>query len=134
METNANPNERQVGGSHYKPHTERQHWDVMDDYQFRYLEGCASKYLMRFRDKGKPRQDLEKAQHYVEKLLYNHINKGREPSGRIPLLILDEFLTEHDVHGVQRSALYSLLHWRSAGDLANVLNHIETLKNGHPEE
>ena len=34
-----------------------------------YLEGCAKKYLHRFKYKGKAKQDLQKAQWYLNKLV-----------------------------------------------------------------
>ena len=34
-----------------------------------YLEGCSKKYLHRWRYKGKPLQDLEKAQWYLNRLV-----------------------------------------------------------------
>lgn len=34
-----------------------------------YLEGCAKKYLHRFRYKGKAKEDLKKAQWYLNKLI-----------------------------------------------------------------
>ena len=61
------PNEVQVGGTHYK--TAYQHWDFMADITRspEYYVGCATKYLVRWRGKN-GLQDLEKAVHYIEKL------------------------------------------------------------------
>ena len=127
METN-DPNSRMVGGDHY--HTgdlKTQHWDMVDDHNIGYLEANASKYLMRYRHKN-GLQDLEKAQHYSEKILHNHFHKDRMPRCSIPTLVLDQILVEHDIHGVQRRALEDLLSWRTAGDLSHVINDIEILK------
>ena len=63
----------QVGGSHYDrkaaicPHCGEaiQHWDLMASEP--YLEGYASKYLMRWREKGGI-QDLDKAISIIEKI------------------------------------------------------------------
>lgn len=71
----SNVNDRQVGGSHYKdcvgpcPHCgkEIQHWDLFG--LLPYLVGCATKYILRHRAKGKGREDLEKAKHYIDKIL-----------------------------------------------------------------
>lgn len=64
-------NDRQVDGDHYKKHgkTGEQHWDR----QYRifgpgYFIGCATKYVERYRDKNGLR-DLEKAKHFIEKLI-----------------------------------------------------------------
>ena len=58
-------NEMQVGGDHYR--SSLQHWDVVTLYNVPYLEGCASKYVSRWRKKN-GLQDLEKALHFVTKL------------------------------------------------------------------
>jgi hypothetical protein len=71
---NAVVNDHQVGGTHYRdtsgvcPHCggEVQHWDMYGAMP--YLEGCITKYVTRWRSKG-GLQDLEKAQHYLEKLI-----------------------------------------------------------------
>src|SRR6266576_2674736 len=57
------PNDRQVGGDHYKTKSGIQHWDLFGPD---YLIGYATKY-MRWWKKGGV-QDLEKAIHVVEKL------------------------------------------------------------------
>ena len=59
-------NEKQVGGSHYR--SEMQHWDFVEDNGVGYLEGCATKYVTRWRKKN-GLQDLEKAGHYIDKLI-----------------------------------------------------------------
>lgn len=60
------PSGRQVGGSHYKKHS-IQPWDIIDEYGLGFYEGNVLKYLLR--DKGSRREDLEKAVHYLEKML-----------------------------------------------------------------
>ena len=64
-----------VGGKHYVS-TNLQPWDVIVSWQHPdqgpfegYLWGNALKYLQRYRRKGKPVQDLEKAKHDIEQLL-----------------------------------------------------------------
>ena len=64
---------KQVGGSHYErqgavcPHCggKVQHWDLFASEP--YLEGYASKYLMRWREKGGI-QDLDKAISIIQKI------------------------------------------------------------------
>lgn len=60
-------NEIQVGGEHYKKNA-IQPWDYIVSNQLGYLEGNVVKYVSRWKDKG-GRQDLEKAKHYLDKLL-----------------------------------------------------------------
>jgi hypothetical protein len=61
-------NERQVGGEHYKTEGE-QHWDRM--YRMfgpGYFVGCITKYVERYQRKN-GYEDLQKAQHFLEKLI-----------------------------------------------------------------
>jgi len=60
-------NDTQVGGNHYKSKG-IQPWDYIIANNIPYLEGNVIKYVTRWRDKG-GKADLEKAQHYLEKLL-----------------------------------------------------------------
>ena len=62
----------QIGGAHYVD-KKIQPWDfmesVMTEEQFEgYLRGNVIKYLSRYPDKG-GRVDLEKAKHYLDKLI-----------------------------------------------------------------
>ena len=66
-------NQRQVGGKHYL-NKAVQPWDAMESWMSEeefagYLRGCVIKYVARCPDKGGI-EDLEKAQHYLEKLIY----------------------------------------------------------------
>lgn len=76
-------NEQQVGGDHYR--CKYQHWDFVMENCLNYLQGCATKYVARWRKKNGV-QDLEKALHYVQKLAevkpeqYGQKVKGRELS------------------------------------------------------
>lgn len=74
----SNLDARQVGGAHYTSMSV-QPWAVMEScmsaQEFAgYLQGNCIKYLMRFRAKGGV-TDLQKAQHYLEKLIAVEQNK-----------------------------------------------------------
>jgi len=65
-------NKRQVGGDHYVNHG-IQPWDAMESWMSKeefagFLRGNAIKYIARCNDKGGI-QDIQKAQHFIEKLL-----------------------------------------------------------------
>lgn len=60
-------NDFQVGGTHYKDKP-IQPWDYIAANGIGYFEGCAIKYLTRWREKGGV-QDLLKAQHFISKLV-----------------------------------------------------------------
>ncbi len=63
-------NDNQVAGTHYKLDSKgEQHWDrVYRLYGRGYFVGCATKYLERYHLKN-GKQDLEKAIHFIEKLM-----------------------------------------------------------------
>lgn len=60
-------NANQVGGEHYKTKA-IQPWDYIVSNNLGYLEGCVVKYVSRYKEKG-GMQDLEKAAHYLQKLM-----------------------------------------------------------------
>jgi hypothetical protein len=61
-------NSKQVGGSHYKVDGE-EHWDrVYRLFGPGYLVGCITKYVERYSKKN-GKEDLQKAIHYLEKLI-----------------------------------------------------------------
>ena len=66
-------NDVQHGGDHYKTKA-IQPWDFIVSNNIGFLEGNAIKYLCRWRDKGGI-QDLEKARHYIDKLI--EVEKAR---------------------------------------------------------
>ena len=70
-------NQYQVAGSHYQKYGKLQHWDIVAYFNLDYFQGCISKYLFRYKDKGGI-QDLEKAKHYLEK--YIELLKAEEHS------------------------------------------------------
>ena len=62
-----NANSRQPGGNHYKKR-KIQPWDFIIQNGIGFLEGNIIKYVARYKDKNGI-EDLEKAQHYLEKLM-----------------------------------------------------------------
>lgn len=64
--------DRQVGGDHYKA-MPVEPWRVIDtwpvDQRVGFYRGNALKYLLRAGHKGQAITDLEKARHYIDKLL-----------------------------------------------------------------
>lgn len=65
-------NDRQEGGVHYKK-MGVEPWDVVDTWpieqQIGYYRGGALKYIMRMGTKDEARQEIRKAEHYIQKLL-----------------------------------------------------------------
>ena len=64
-----NANDHQVGGAHYR--SPIQHWDFVLANDIPYLEAQIIKYVYRWRKKG-GLQDLEKARHFLEKLIQSN--------------------------------------------------------------
>jgi hypothetical protein len=56
----------QVGGSHYGPGNEIQHWDLAAVRKYDYFQGVITKYVDRWKEKN-GLQDLQKAMHYLMK-------------------------------------------------------------------
>ena len=59
--------DKQHGGSHYQKYKIQPSKFVVEN-ELLYPEGCAIKYIIRHRDKGK-KQDLEKAKHYIDMII-----------------------------------------------------------------
>lgn len=78
--TGGTANERQVGGTHYSQTAKggRQHWDeAWDEYREAWFVLNIKKYITRYRKKDGIK-DLEKARHYLDKL----IEKEREDEAK----------------------------------------------------
>ena len=61
------PYDKQIGGSHYQKFKIQPSKFVIEN-ELLYPEGCAIKYIIRHRMKGK-KQDLEKAIHFIEMII-----------------------------------------------------------------
>ncbi len=72
-------NNIQHGGTHYKSKA-IQPWDYIVSNNLGYLEGNIVKYVSRWRDKGGI-QDLQKARHYIDKLIEVESKKSDEECG-----------------------------------------------------
>lgn len=119
-------NQRQVGGSHYKL-TEIQHWDFVELQGMGYLEAATTKYISRYRAKD-GRQGLEKAIHYVEKLIELYHSDGRcNRVTRIDRRLTEQFFQIYDLEGDAAEACHGLLHWVTPADLQIVIAHIHVL-------
>lgn len=106
-------NERQVGGLHYR--STLQHWDLVEEHGLGYLEGCASKYVTRWRRKG-GLQDLEKADHYVEKLI-ELARAGRGPRGSVPEDVLATFVSANELSQTEALVVGHLANWTTVDHL-----------------
>jgi hypothetical protein len=63
----------QIGGGHYKSHA-IQPVEFIHKNKIPYIEGCAIKYLCRWREKGGI-EDLKKVKHYIDLLIEMEVEK-----------------------------------------------------------
>lgn len=118
-------NQRQVGGDHYK-NGALEHWDLIERHGIGYLEGCATKYIARWRKKN-GLQDLEKADHYVQKLLELYDEGVRLPRGVVPHQTIADFCRVNGCDAVEAGALNMLLHWSTREHLVEAQKDIRSL-------
>lgn len=118
-------NDMQVGGDHYRGR-ETQHWDVIDRNGIGYLEGVATKYLCRFREKN-GLQDLRKAEHYVVKLIEEVDLSGRRPRGHVTNDDLSGLRDGYKLGALDFGAVYALLTWSEVSHLEMALKDIRDL-------
>lgn len=120
-----NANTKQVAGNHYKA-AGVQHWDLIHDNDVGYLAGNATKYLTRFRRKA-GLQDLEKALHYVEKMIEKYARYAGRAGGDVPELELATFFADNGIDGIEREPIRLILNWRDPADLRTAKTWIGSL-------
>lgn len=100
--TNEDPNSRQVAGQHYRDvNPAYQHWDLVAEYDLDYFMGQVTKYVARWRKKN-GLQDLEKAQHYLQKLQRIYDVNPRRWCVRQPAVPTHNFYEFCRVQGLSR--------------------------------
>jgi hypothetical protein len=121
----------QVGGNHYA--ADYQHWDWVEDLEMGYLEGNATKYLVRWRSKN-GLQDLKKARSYIMKLLTRHQEHGRKNRCRFKWSVIAQFFEANGVPA-QESALCSMIaQWTDSQSIYNIMEGIsELIAVNYPE-
>lgn len=123
-------NSIQIGGKHYK--TKFQHWDFNRKVQGgRYLEGCATKYVSRWRKKN-GLQDLQKSAHYLEKMI-SVISAGDYlPPLYLsrdfdPKYLIDMFCDANELLPDECSIMRLVSDWRDVHDLEVALTTVKTM-------
>lgn len=122
-------NDMQVGGTHYA--AEYQHWDVVEDWGVGYLEGCATKYLTRWRKKN-GLQDLEKALHYTEKLRElatdtENRMRPRANRGKVGGIALERFIQSNNIGDAEALIITDLFNWSDVQHLGRAIEGIKQL-------
>lgn len=123
----ADVNDRQVGGEHYR--AKIQHWDFAELNGLGYLESAATKYLARNRKKHtSPIIDLEKAQHYTEKLQALYLDGKRVNRAHSPFRIsVSDFIKANHLTNSEKFVIAILVTWRDEHDLDDAINAIKEL-------
>lgn len=125
---NGNPNDRQVGGDHYKGGAGGlDHWDVVELNGVGYLEACATKYVQRRKDPKARVQDLEKAKHYSEKALQLYNDDLRRPRGCVPVRIIKRWVNQFKLSELEFLVIRLLFNWRQPSEMHAALAGIDDL-------
>jgi hypothetical protein len=107
----SDPNSTQVGGDHYRG-SDYQHWDHIEAFGHGYLEGCATKYIMRWRQKGGV-QDLQKACHYIDKMISLYERSGRVSRGHSPDHAVAYLCQSYSTPDAEKIVILLILQWGS---------------------
>lgn len=122
----ANPNAMQVGGDHYH-HSDYQVWDFIEKHGLGGLEMNIIKYVCRWRDKGNGIMDLEKAIHFLDKLIDLHKHRGRVPKGCASISDTQYFSAMQDLTDPEEFAVTVISRWSCVGDLLGCRSVIQQL-------
>jgi hypothetical protein len=120
-------NKTQIGGDHYQ--SQYQHWDfVQSTLKGRYLEGCVTKYVSRWRKKN-GLQDLQKAAHYLAKLIEEYGAQRVTPLGLNTLAFEDArlFSATNKLGTYESVIITCLATWADTRTLLNAQTAIKEL-------
>lgn len=117
----------QHGGAHYKEGGDLQHWNVAARNCWGYFESAATKYITRRRKKA-GRLDVEKAGHYLDKLI--ELAEAGEASPvqthkvrldslgiRRPRVGMEEFANANGLDNLEADFCLSIDKWSATGNL-----------------
>lgn len=119
-------NDKQVGGDHYRAGV--QHWDVAVALKLGYFEGQITKYVSRWRKKNGV-QDLEKAQHFLDKLIENWeiLQPPPDLNREYQVNFVTRFVEGSNIRGVERDIVLGVFFWRDGLDLKEVRQKLQWL-------
>lgn len=108
--------EKQVGGSHYKSNGV-QHWTYCIEVNVPNLEYAATKYISRWRKKNGV-QDLQKAQHYIERRI-QAVNeyKGVLRGAKCNHVLFEAFCEDNSLSYEERLLCDTVMHWKRVDHL-----------------
>lgn len=120
-EKKSSVNDIQVGGDHYR--SDYQHWDFVEGNGVGYLEGCATKYLTRWRSKNGV-QDLEKSKHYVDKLIELATSSSqtrRRNRGTVNEVRLKSFMSANKIPQLESIIIELIVNWNAVPDVPDLV-------------
>jgi hypothetical protein len=130
-------NDRQVGGDHYQ-NPIMQHWDFVTLTGIGYLEANSTKYLTRYKKTKTSQADVQKALHYVEKLI--EVAAQVRDARRNMRWIRQETLAFTRANGLTPTVaqiIMTIATWETVDDLKSARDGIRLLINeefwGNPE-
>lgn len=125
LDNDKRANDYQVGGDHYL--AKFQHWDLAAENRLGYFEGQVTKYLTRWRRKNGT-QDLDKAMHYLQKLI-EAIQDGTLslPLSRTPLM-LETFSVQNGLTLEEKGIFRIMLTYDRLAELDIAMEWIKGLK------
>lgn len=125
------PNAMQIGGDHYD--TGYQVWDFCENNGLGGLEMCAIKYVCRWRQK-EGIKDLEKAIHYIDKLIDLHHNRYRVPKGCAAGAEIVKFSSAQNLTTTEDTAVMLLSQWNCSQDLEQARDAVQRLIAAYEKE
>lgn len=125
-----NPNDYQVGGSHYK-NGQCEAWDFIEINSLGFLEGSAIKYVARNRRKhASPVEDLNKAIHYCQKLQSLHLAGLRKNRANVQsYMSVGLFAQANGLTSPERLVVAILTYWADDGDIQCAIEVLEQMRD-----
>ena len=122
------PNSIQIDGSHYQ--TEYQVWDFVENNGLGGLEMCIIKYVCRWRDKGNGFVDLQKAIHYVDKLIDLSWDRFRVAKGVASARDIEYFCHVQKLQAAEETVVTLISQWDCHDDLIACRKTIQGMLDG----
>lgn len=117
-------NDEQIGGEHYR--ASYQHWDFITINRLGYLEGCATKYITRWRKKNGA-QDLRKATHYLQKLREVATEGRVAPPKNVSSIQVMRFSVANELTDQESILIARIASWEHADDLLEAERELSDL-------
>ena len=121
---------RQVDGDHYSASIpDFQHWDWVECLSVPYLEGCATKYLVRWRRKDGV-SGLRKAHSYVSKILQLHeagLRYARVTRDERALHFTGRLIQAYGLTEEEAELMHLVTFWLGSQDLQQALSALARL-------